>query len=245
MRRRGPGATGLIRGQQRQEKLEELGEQMESVKVEQAREQCEAFKSALTVFAEKHRSRINQDSEFRNAFHDMCAAIGVDPLRSNKGFFAQLLGVGHFYTELGVQVLTITLNSRSVNGGVMEVTEILEQLRKMRNNIEISHHDVARAIERLDVLGGGVKLKRIGGKLLIISVPEELNRDQTMVLEFAPTTQPAGCVSMASIREQLGWAEERTQIVLNFFLREGLVWIDTGGSAPQYWFPSIALSSGT
>jgi hypothetical protein len=29
---------------------------------------------------------------------------GVDPLASNKGFWAQLLGVGDFYYELAVQV---------------------------------------------------------------------------------------------------------------------------------------------
>jgi len=29
---------------------------------------------------------------------------GVDPLASNKGFWAQVLGVGDFYYELAVQV---------------------------------------------------------------------------------------------------------------------------------------------
>ena len=34
----------------------------------------------------------------------MCSNIGVDPLASNKGVWAQLLGFGDFYYELGVQV---------------------------------------------------------------------------------------------------------------------------------------------
>jgi len=32
----------------------------------------------------------------------MCANIGVDPLASNKGFWAELLGIGDFYYELGM-----------------------------------------------------------------------------------------------------------------------------------------------
>lgn len=31
----------------------------------------------------------------------MCAKVGVDPLASNKGFWAELLGIGDFYYELG------------------------------------------------------------------------------------------------------------------------------------------------
>ena len=40
----------------------------------------------------------------------MCARIGVDPLASSKGFWAQLLGVGDFYYELGVQIIEVTFN---------------------------------------------------------------------------------------------------------------------------------------
>jgi len=243
MRRRGPGAAGLMRGQQKQERIDQMGQQMETVKLEQAKEQCEAFRTALATFAQNHKSRINKDPEFRNAFHEMCTAIGVDPLRSSKGFFADLLGVGNFYTELGVQVLTLTMNARSLNGGVMEVREVLQQLRKMRNTDNISEKDVTRAIERLEVLGGGVKIKKFGGKELIVSVPDELNNDQSMILEFAPAASPPGCVSVESVGQKYGWAPERTQIVLNFFLREGLVWIDDGDGITQYWFPSIALSA--
>ena len=38
----------------------------------------------------------------------MCSKIGVDPLASSKGFWAQLLGVGDFYYELGVQIVEVT-----------------------------------------------------------------------------------------------------------------------------------------
>jgi hypothetical protein len=31
----------------------------------------------------------------------MCSNCGVDPLASNKGFWAEILGFGDFYYELG------------------------------------------------------------------------------------------------------------------------------------------------
>lgn len=55
----------------------------------------------------------------------MCANVGVDPLASNKGMWAQLLGFGDFYYELGVQIVEACLATRNYNGGFME----LEALR--------------------------------------------------------------------------------------------------------------------
>ncbi len=46
---------------------------------------------------------------------------GVDPLASNKGFWAELLGVGNFYFELGVQIVDVCMTTRSANGGLIEM----------------------------------------------------------------------------------------------------------------------------
>lgn len=71
------------------------------------------------------RNDIRQDPVFRAQFHNMCANVGVDPLASNKGMWAQLLGFGDFYYELGVQIVEACLATRNYNGGFME----LEALR--------------------------------------------------------------------------------------------------------------------
>ena len=42
---------------------------------------------------------------------DMCASIGVDPLASSKGFWSEMLGVGDFYYELGVQIVEVCMAS--------------------------------------------------------------------------------------------------------------------------------------
>lgn len=53
---------------------------------------------------------MRKDPAFRAQFHAMCANVGVDPLASNKGAWAQLLGFGDFYYELGVQVGAAIIN---------------------------------------------------------------------------------------------------------------------------------------
>ncbi|CAB4022337.1 vacuolar-sorting SNF8-like [Paramuricea clavata] len=61
--------------------------------------QLESFKTYLEEFATKHKSDIKKNAEFRGHFQQMCARIGVDPLASSKGFWAEMLGVGDFYYE--------------------------------------------------------------------------------------------------------------------------------------------------
>ncbi len=62
----------------------------------------------------------------------MCANVGVDPLASNKGMWAQLLGFGDFYYELGVQIVEACLATRAYNGGFME-------LGSLRNAVQASN----------------------------------------------------------------------------------------------------------
>lgn len=51
---------------------------------------------------------IRKNPTFRSQFHDMCAKVGVDPLASNKGFWAELLGIGDFYYELGECIICLS-----------------------------------------------------------------------------------------------------------------------------------------
>lgn len=67
----------------------------------------------------------------------MCANVGVDPLASNKGMWAQLLGFGDFYYELGVQIVEACLATRAYNGGFME-------LRSLRNAVQVSSFTICK-----------------------------------------------------------------------------------------------------
>jgi ESCRT-II complex subunit VPS22 len=66
---------------------------------------------------------------------------------ANKGFWAELLGVGDFYYELAIQITEVCLSTKGRNGGLIELGELKRQLIKMRggnagknnnNNQEIS-----------------------------------------------------------------------------------------------------------
>ncbi len=98
----------------------------------------EGFRGKLEEFASKHRNEIRKDPAFRKQFQDMCASIGVDPLASSKGFWSQVLGVGDFYYELGVQVVEVCLATSHRNGGLITLSELRERLIKARGKAK--HH---------------------------------------------------------------------------------------------------------
>ena len=72
----------------------------------------------------------------------------MDPLASNKGFWAEMLGVGDFYYELSVQITEICLATRGTNGGLIALQELVDRLRakRSRQSHAISADDVRRAI---------------------------------------------------------------------------------------------------
>eukprot|EP01117_Protostelium_nocturnum_P018129 TRINITY_DN7515_c0_g2_i4.p1 TRINITY_DN7515_c0_g2~~TRINITY_DN7515_c0_g2_i4.p1 ORF type:complete len:108 (-),score=36.12 TRINITY_DN7515_c0_g2_i4:736-1059(-) len=103
--RRGVGIAALHQKQQSQKTFQQVGSEMQKAEMQQMKEQMEIFKNHLEDFARKHKKEINKNPQFRKNFTDMCSKIGVDPLLSNKGFWAEILGVGSFYYELAVQII--------------------------------------------------------------------------------------------------------------------------------------------
>ncbi|KDD71846.1 hypothetical protein H632_c4300p0, partial [Helicosporidium sp. ATCC 50920] len=81
----------------------QLGEAVATARQDLVAAQVATFRSALEEFAVRRRADIRRDPVFRSQFALMCAAIGVDPLASNQSAWNRLLGLGDFYSELGVQ----------------------------------------------------------------------------------------------------------------------------------------------
>jgi len=52
---------------------------------------------------------------------------------ANKGFWAQILGVGDFYYELAVQIIDVCLSTRPLNGGLISLEELLRRLKASRS----------------------------------------------------------------------------------------------------------------
>lgn len=107
----------------------------------------QVFKSNLEDFALKHKKDIKRDPTFRMHFQQMCHNVGVDPLASNKGFWAEMLGVGDFYYELGVQIAQVCIATREKNGGYIEMEKLKKELKVIRGSKAqaISEYVIANA----------------------------------------------------------------------------------------------------
>lgn len=239
MRRRVGGFSQIYRLQEAERQYNKVGNTFAERNMEQMKAQLQVFKSNLVEFSRKYRKDISKDPVLRQRFQIMCSTIGVDPLASNKGFWAEFLGVGDFYYELGIQIIDVCLSTRGRNGGLVELGELKCQLIKMRSEgsaQEISEDDITRSIKILKPLGNGFEIIQIGDHKMVRSVPRELNKDQTDILTLA---QKRGYVTKDLITAELGWENERIKDAIDTLLIDGLCWVDEQANPPEYWVPSF------
>ncbi|KAL3639952.1 hypothetical protein CASFOL_014920 [Castilleja foliolosa] len=244
MRRR-PGIGGLQNAVAARDQYRLLGENVAKLRTDLMKEQLTTFRSQLEDFARKHKQNdIRKNPAFRSQFHEMCAKVGVDPLASNKGFWAELLGIGDFYYELGVQIVDICLATRPHNGGLISLEELCKLVGQRRKGAReaISQDDCLRAISKLKVLGNGFEVISLGKKKLVRSVPTELNKDHNEILELA---QGQGFVTVDEVERRLSWSSGRATDALETLLEEGLAMIDDGAKdgRRRYWFPCASSVS--
>ena len=115
---------------------------------------------------------------------------------ANKGFWADLLGVGDFYYELAVRIIQFCITEKRTTGaGIIGMQEMLKKLNVAKNNREpVSEQDVEQAVKSIKIFGGFqvLVIQENGGssnetpKKFIQSIPRELNQDIMTV--FAATT---------------------------------------------------------
>ncbi|KAL4619133.1 hypothetical protein ACB092_06G057900 [Castanea dentata] len=242
MRRR-PGIGGLQTAAAARDQYRLVGENVAKIRTDMMKEQLATFRSQLEEFARKHKNDIRKNPAFRSQFHEMCAKVGVDPLASNKGFWAELLGIGDFYYELGVQIVEICLATRPHNGGLINLQELCILLCQRKSDREaVSEDDCLRAISKLKVLGSGFEVISVGKKKLVRSVPTELNKDHNEILELA---QAQGYVTVEEVERRLSWTSGRAIDALDTLLDEGLAMIDDGhrDGKRRYWFPCVSSNS--
>lgn len=68
---------------------------------------------------------------------------------ANKGFWSELLGVGDFYYELGVQIVGVCMATRPQNGGLIEVNELKRRLEKKRGK---KAQEISLSVTRISAL---------------------------------------------------------------------------------------------
>jgi ESCRT-II complex subunit VPS22 len=220
-----------------QEQYRAAGEASRQDALEAAKRQLAAFRTKLEAFARDHRADIRRDPAFRAQFHAMCANVGVDPLASNKGAWAQLLGLGDFYYELGVAALEAAWASRPADGGLVPLAALTRAVARRRGSTAdpVSEDDVARALKKLRALGPGVHVVELGGVAYVRSVPGELDPDRGAALgaAAAPAQRRAcgagtsgGSLTVSELVEVTGWTRPRAESALEGLLREGLAMAD-------------------
>lgn len=253
------GVSAIHNRNQEKEKYAAVGKNLEENKISFVVDVMDKFKASLSDFATKYKDRINSDPEFRQQFHKMCLSVGVDPLASNKGFWANILGVGDFYYELGVKIIQISMHTRSSNGGMISLKELLNRLNHQgqyapaqttsagkklpstnsQPQQKVSKDDVLRAIEKISILGNGFQIINMGHQKMILSVPMEVNPDFMTLLSIAQQYQ--GMITKTIITSSpYSWTKERFSLNLQPLLTEGVVWLDRdehGGES--YFYPSV------
>lgn len=147
MSRKGVGLAAFDRSRITSAQYASHGNTLRSANANALETQLSVFRSLLQQFAQTHAKDIRSNPNFRAQFARMCAAIGVDPLASsNSGsssassaggggsIWAQLLGrsVNDFYFELAVRVVEVCGETRSENGGLIEVRKVRERIMRKR-----------------------------------------------------------------------------------------------------------------
>lgn len=237
--RRKVGVSAVKKRQEDNDQFSKVGKDLEESKLSKVQEVLTNFKTTLSEFAAKHKDKIISDPEFRQQFHTMCVSVGVDPLASSKGFWADMLGVGDFYFELGVKIIEVSVKSRSSNGGIMSMKELIEHLNKT-SKVEVSSEDVHRSVEKLSVLGNGFRIIEIAGSPMVCSVPLEVNVDHEKL--FAAAQLNHDFVTLDQMQSMYGWTEERFYLIINPLLSEGMAWVDIHDGKPRLCHENYLMS---
>ncbi|KAJ1839926.1 ESCRT II complex subunit Dot2 [Coemansia sp. RSA 2703] len=237
--RRAVGIGGLRRKEAERQALSRKGNELAQREIEKLQEQISLMKDNLEVFVREHQKDIRNNPVFRVQVQRMCQLIGVDPLASRKGYLAELLGVGDFYCELGIQIIDICVATRSMNGGLMDLDELRERLirRRLKGSEPVVEDDIRRAINQLKPLSGGYRIVTFGKRKMVQSVAREMNSDQSTVLTLAEYTSK---FNIEDVRVAFGWDEDRIHSCIDDMLRSGIIWIDSYNDAhPEYWVPAF------
>jgi ESCRT-II complex subunit VPS22 len=241
----GVGLAAFERQQQSQRSFSALSSELSASQVTALHSQLSQFRTALQSFASTHRESIRSDPAFRHAFQQMCASIGVDPLAGPRkgGWWAEMLGLGDWQYELGVQIVDVCVSTRERNGGVIEMGELVRLVSKLRGvgGGVITEDDVVRSIKTLQPLGAGYEVVDVGaGRKMVRSVVKELDEDQAVVL--ATAQEEGGRIVEDVLVTRRGWTRDRATAALqNMLLRDGICWLDEQDerSGRAYWVPSV------
>ena len=251
--RRGAGLAGFERHKANIQSYANLSDSLTRQSLDALEVQLSHFRMTLQRFASSHREDIKKDPAFRASFQQMCSSIGVDPLAGPQkgGWWAEMLGMGDWQHELGVQIVDVCVGTREKNGGMIDMRQLVRLLNKLRGIAvlegkedstpgAVTEEDVLRSIRTLKPLGAGYEVVHIGNRKMIRSIVKELDVDQARVLEIAESV--GGRVWPQLVADAAGWPVDRAVAALeNMLLRDGSCWIDDQDpqASAVYWVISV------
>mmetsp|Transcript_3300 Transcript_3300/g.305 ORF Transcript_3300/g.305 Transcript_3300/m.305 type:complete len:130 (+) Transcript_3300:217-606(+) len=119
---------------------------------------------------------------------------------SKKSMFSDL-GFGDFYGQLSTKVLDICAKKRSENGGIMKMTDICYDFKKIHKEV-ITSDDIKRSIKTIEHLGGVTIFK----EEYVCTVPVEFSSD---ISDLMAIGEEEGYVSYSIMKRLKGWTEDR------------------------------------
>jgi len=145
--------------------------------------------------------------------------------------------------------------ARTRNGGIMGVEEVRCTLARRKGRGRFgsggnggdegqgySQEDIIASVGKMSKLskpGSGFRTVEVGGGIMIVSVPTELDNDHMEVMGSA-MRHGRGEVCVEDLSKDTGWDTERVKRSLNLLLAEGIAWLDVDkDSVERYWFPSV------
>lgn len=235
------GGRGIasLRSKDLSEKYQSLGSTVSQSQRDHLLTQLQVFQAALISFKSEYASEIVQNEEVRTNFAEICIAFGIDPLVVASSITGEQNNNVERSNQLCLKMIELCTLTRPINGGIISVKDLLGMINSdtwVNNDLHLQFQqsDIVEALDHLKILGSELQLVKIGKKEYIKSIPQEINIDQSRILE---TADILGYVSVSVLRDNFGWKRVRCHSAIDELVSTGILWVDIqdGKHEVKYW----------
>ncbi|AWU76586.1 uncharacterized protein C5L36_0C05170 [Pichia kudriavzevii] len=222
------------------QKYKHLGTALSNEQKEQLLTQLQVFQTALISFQEEHSSEIINDEQIRTTFQEICSAFGIPPLVVASTLEGQEAEIER-NNQLCLKMIELCTETRPINGGIITVDDLVELINEdswvnKDLHMKFTSKDVLEACSHLKIMGGELQLIQIGKRNYIKSIPQELDVDQSTIID---TANILGYVSISILRDNFGWKSSRCRSTIDEMISYGILWVDKEpGHETKYWAAS-------
>jgi len=107
-------------------------------KLAKMKEIYSSLKENLQNYSHQYEHEIRNNKDKRAKFISICNKLDIDPIVSKKSMFGML---GDFYNQITIQILRICEKSKSINGGLMKIEELLQIFNRTYPSNQITRYE--------------------------------------------------------------------------------------------------------